>query len=279
MTSVSNYMCTPVITVNILDSVEQAVLLMEKNCVGGLPVLDDGKLCGIITSRDTRRAHLNRIVADAMSKNPVFIYTGASLWDAINLIEEKKVERLPVIENGKLVGIVTKKSLLAEASKHEDALTGLKKGAYLRYVAENILRDGKDLTVIFFDINDFGNFNKKYGHVNGDICLKVIGRLLAESTENGVYFPGRYAGDEFAVVTTEDVERSKNWAIRIINKVEALTKTYRVPITIVAGIAGERRGGTYLETHLAVAVDNLINKSSLASTLSKEEGLPVKCIE
>jgi IMP dehydrogenase len=279
MSSISNYMSTPVVTVDILDSVAQAVLLMEKNCIGGLPVLEEDKLCGIITSRDTRRSHMNRIVADAMSKNPVCIYPNTSLWDAINLIEEKKVERLPVIEeNGKLVGIVTKKTLLTEASKHEDTLTGLKKTIYLRYIVENIIKYGKEATIIFFDINNFGDINKQYGHVMGDICLKIIGRLLLESTENGVYFPGRYAGDEFMAVTTEDIECSREWAIKIINKVEVSTKERGVPITIVAGIARGHRVGTS-DTYLATAVDNLINMASLASTLSKEKGIQITYVE
>jgi len=278
MSGISNYMRTPVITVDILDSVAQAVLLMEKNCVGGLPVLEDGKLCGIITSRDTRRSHMNRIVADAMSKNPVCICPNTSLWDAIKLIEEKKVERLPVIENGKLVGIVTKKTLLTEASKHEDTLTGLKKTIYLRYLVENIIKYGKEATIIFFDINNFGDINKKYGHVRGDTCLKIIGRLLSESTENGVYFPGRYAGDEFMAVTTEDIECSREWAVKIINKIEVSTKERGVPITIVAGIARGHRVGTS-DSYLTTAVDNLINMASLASTLSKEKGIQITYVE
>ncbi|TEB05449.1 Hypoxic response protein 1 [Pelotomaculum schinkii] len=279
MASISNYMSSPVITVDILDSVEQAVSLMEENCIGGLPVLEDGKLCGMITSRDARRSHMNRIIADAMSKNPVFVYTNTSLWDAINLMEEKQVERLPVFESGKLVGIVTKKSLLAEAGKHEDTLTGLKKAPYLRYMAENILSQGKELTVIFFDINGFGKINKKYGHVRGDICLKIIGRLLLERTENGVYFPGRYAGDEFMVITAEDTERSKEWAIKIVNEVAVLTKEFGVPINIVAGVARGGSDGTCIGSYFAIAVDNLINKASLASTISKEEGIQVTCIK
>lgn len=278
MASISNYMSSPVITVDILDSVEQAVSLMERNCIGGLPVLEDGKLCGIITSRDARHSHTNRIIADAMSRNPVFIYASTSLWDAINLMEREKVERLPVLERGELVGIVTKKILLAEAGKHEDTLTGLKRAPYLRYMAENILRQEKELTVIFFDINGFGKINKKYGHVRGDICLKIIGRLLAERTENGAYFSGRYAGDEFMAVTAEDTERSTEWAVKIVNEVAVLTKEFGVPINIVAGIARGLRDGTGIEPYGTTAVDNLINKASLASTISKEKGIPVTCV-
>lgn len=272
MLKVSGIMSSPVITVDILDSVGKAALLMEKHCIGGLPVLNEGKLCGIITSRDVRRTHPNRIVADAMSKNVIHVSSGDSLLHAINIVKEKKVERLPVVDNCKLVGIVTKTDILFEIGKHTDPLTGLKSGSYIRSMAENILSEGKEITIIFFDINDFGIINKTFGHVYGDSCLKVIGQVLAESTTNGLYFPGRYAGDEFIVVTAENTERAGEWAVQIMKRIKEITKEHGMPITIAAGIAGGRRSSTRADSHLSATVDDLINLASLASTSAKKEG-------
>lgn len=275
MFKVSDVMSSPAITADILDSVGKAAIIMEKHGIGGLPVLDNGKLCGIITSRDVRRTHPNRIVADAMCKNVIHICESASLWDVISILEEKKLERLPVLDNCKLVGVVTKTNILVEVGRHTDPLTGLKTGSYIRSLAENILSEGNELTVIFFDLNDFGIINKTHGHVHGDRCLKIVGHVLAENTSDGLYFPGRYAGDEFIVVTTEKKEDAGFWANEIIKKIVNLTKKHGVPVTVAAGVAGGRREGTRAESHFSATIDDLINMASLASTLSKQNCEPV----
>ncbi|OPY58177.1 MAG: Inosine-5'-monophosphate dehydrogenase [Pelotomaculum sp. PtaU1.Bin035] len=275
MLNVSEVMSSPAITVEILDSVSKVATIMEKYEIGGLPVLDNGKLCGIITSRDVRRAHPNRIVADAMCKNVVYVYINTPLWEAKSILEEKKLERLPVLDKCKLVGVVTKTDILVEIGRHTDPLTGLRTGSYIRSLAESILTNKNQLTVIFFDLNGFGIINKTYGHVYGDRCLKIVGHIFAENTPDGLYFPGRYAGDEFIVVTTEKKDDAGLWANEIIKKIADTTKKNGVPVTVAAGVAGGCREGARTEPHLSATVDDLINLASLASTLSKQNCEPV----
>jgi len=275
MLKVSDIMSFPVITAGMLDSVGKVATVMEKYKIGGLPVLEKEKLCGIITSRDVRRTHPNRIVADAMSKNVVHINKDASLWEAKSIFEEKKLERLPVLDGCKLVGIITKSDILVEIGRQTDPLTGLKTGSYIRSLAEDILRNKNELTVIFFDVNGFGLINKTHGHVYGDHCLKMVGQILAENTSDGLYFPGRYAGDEFIVVTTEKKDNAGLWAKEIIKKISDTTRRKGMPVNIAAGVAGGRRKDVRAGTHLSATVDNLINLASLASTLSKQNRVPV----
>ncbi|TEB13453.1 CBS domain-containing protein [Pelotomaculum propionicicum] len=275
MLKVCDVISSPVISVNILDSVGKAAFLMEKHGIGGLPVLDNEKLCGIITSRDVRRTHPNRIVADAMSKDVIYVSKDVFLCDAIEIIEDKKIERLPVLENSRLVGIITKTDILVEMGRHTDPLTNLKTGPYIRALAENILKQGKELTVVFFDLNDFGLINKTYGHVHGDRCLKIISRILNKNTLNSLYFPGRYAGDEFIVVTTEKKETAGAWAAKVVEEMANATKEEGVPITVAAGIAGGQRNGVRKESHFSATVDDLINMASLASAFSKKNGQSV----
>lgn len=275
MLKVCDVISSPVISVDILDSVEKAAFLMEKHSIGGLPVLDNGKLCGIITSRNVRRTHPNRIVADAMSKNVIYVSKDAFLWDAIEILTDKKIERLPVLENSRLVGIITKTDILVELGRHTDPLTNLKIGSYIRVLAESILKEGKELTVIFFDLNEFGSINKTYGHVHGDRCLKIISQVLNKNTMNGLYFPGRYAGDEFIVITTEKKESVGVWAAKVVEEMATATKNEGVPITVAAGIAGGQRNGVREESHFAATVDDLINMASLASVFSKKNGQSV----
>lgn len=51
------------------------------------------------------------LVRKWMSKNPIVIEESASLSEAINLLKEKKIRRLPVVKNGKLVGIISDRDL------------------------------------------------------------------------------------------------------------------------------------------------------------------------
>ncbi|HOV80903.1 MAG TPA: GGDEF domain-containing protein [Bacillota bacterium] len=277
MLKVRDIISSPVISAGILDSVGKAALLMEKHGIGGLPVLDNGKLCGIITSRDVRRSHPNRIVADAMSKNVICVSRDIFLWEAMDIMKERKIERLPVLENSRLVGIVTKTDVLSEIGRHTDPLTGLKTGVYMKALAESILQKGKELTVIFFDINNFGLINKTYGHVHGDRCLKAISRVLNKNTLNCLYFPGRYAGDEFIVITTEKREAAESWAAKVTDEMTRATADEGIPLTVAAGIAGGRRSAVRKESPFAVTVDNLINMASLASALSKKKNLGAGC--
>jgi len=275
MLKVCDVISSPVISVDILDSVGKAAFIMEKHGIGGLPVLDNEKPCGIITSRDVRRTHPNRIVADAMSKNVIYVYKDTFLWDAMQIIEDNKIERLPVLEESRLVGIITKTDILLEMGRHTDPLTNLKIGSYIRALAEKILREGKELTVVFFDLNDFGLINKTYGHVHGDKCLKMISQVLNKDTLNSTYFAGRYAGDEFIVITTEKKETAGAWAAKVVEEMANATKDEGIPITVAAGIAGGKRNGVRKESHFPATVDDLINMASLACAFSKKNGQSV----
>jgi acetoin utilization protein AcuB len=62
-TKVDAVMKTPVVTVDSKDSVEEAARLMLRNKIGGLPVVDGGKLVGIVTSSDLLRAFLDVVEA------------------------------------------------------------------------------------------------------------------------------------------------------------------------------------------------------------------------
>jgi acetoin utilization protein AcuB len=74
------------------------------------PVLDDGRLVGIITNRDVR-SHMGRLdqieVKFAMTDNPVTIAPTTPLHEAARLLFERKIDALPVLEDAHLVGVMT----------------------------------------------------------------------------------------------------------------------------------------------------------------------------
>ena len=110
-------MTRKVVTVDISERVEEALRLMVKFDVGSVVVTDREKPVGIITERDVTRAALR---GDSMLRLPVRSLMSRPLqtvppnmetWRAFEAMLKFGVRRLPVIDNGQLVGIVTEKDL------------------------------------------------------------------------------------------------------------------------------------------------------------------------
>lgn len=87
--------------------------LQEKN-LGGLVVVEDGKLIGVFTERDYARkvilkgrASKETLVRDIMDSNPVYVNPDHTLDDCMQLMTNKFIRHLPVMENGALVGIIS----------------------------------------------------------------------------------------------------------------------------------------------------------------------------
>ncbi len=109
---ISDLMSFPVITVTSgTKMAEVAQILKEKGCTG-IPVVDDGKLVGIISRRDFRKikkeSQLTAPVKAYMHTNVVTIEPGRSPLDAARLMVKYDVGRLPVVEDGKIIGIITR---------------------------------------------------------------------------------------------------------------------------------------------------------------------------
>ncbi|WP_066972428.1 IMP dehydrogenase [Methanobrevibacter filiformis] len=95
-----------------LSSVRE--IMVEEN-VSGLPVIDDGKLIGIISKRDIKpliTSDSKKKVKDIMTSDVVTVEDSISPEEALNIAYENKIERLPVVRNDKLVGIITIKDIL-----------------------------------------------------------------------------------------------------------------------------------------------------------------------
>jgi CBS domain-containing protein len=103
---------------------------MSEADVGSLLVLtDSGGLCGIITYHDLLRAivqhkNLDEVPVSAFMKTEVHsVPENASLIDAENLMLSKGIRHLPVVSDGKLVGIVTRIDVLKLHMAHADLLS------------------------------------------------------------------------------------------------------------------------------------------------------------
>ncbi len=104
-----------VYTVGPDDTVEFAEKKMGMYSVSGLPVVDDeDNLLGIITMRDIKyMKNKSTLVKDVMTKEVICGNEDTSNEDAVNLMYENKIERLPIVsKDGKLIGIITLRDVL-----------------------------------------------------------------------------------------------------------------------------------------------------------------------
>jgi CBS domain-containing protein len=98
------------------DSLEQAARKMWEQQTGSLLVLEGQELLGIITERDLLKAvaagtPLDTPVSEVMSKDLITVAPTTSLRDAAAVMSEKWIRHLPVLDAGKLVGIVSQRDL------------------------------------------------------------------------------------------------------------------------------------------------------------------------
>jgi CBS domain-containing protein len=119
--TVEEIMTTNPRTVNADDTVLQAAQLMRDNDIGDVIVVDDGQVTGIVTDRDIAV----RAVAEGRDPEPTTVgdiaTTGvqaiepdASVDDALRMMREHDIRRLPVVKNGRPVGIVSLGDLAVE---------------------------------------------------------------------------------------------------------------------------------------------------------------------
>jgi CBS domain-containing protein len=92
--------------------------------IAGMPATEKGSLVGIVTQTDVLRAVKEGSIQDAtvkdvMTSEVVVISPTDSATHAARLMVEKKVNRIPVVEDGKLVGIVTRGDLIRAAAVYE----------------------------------------------------------------------------------------------------------------------------------------------------------------
>ena len=109
------------------DSAAQAATLMKQKDCGSLPVVSkDGKLVGIVTDRDivirvvaAGKDPKSTPISAVMSADPVTLSPDASDDDAEKLMAQSQVRRLPVVEGGKLVGILVTAQLARRGNTAE----------------------------------------------------------------------------------------------------------------------------------------------------------------
>ncbi|MFJ9499457.1 GGDEF domain-containing protein [Brevibacillus centrosporus] len=259
--NISEIMTTTVSTITSDKSVSFAAEKMNAYSTDALVVVDHGELMGVVTSRQLRSTHPNRIVADAMNVLPIRISPEDDVWETHALLQEHDDELLLVMNEEELVGVVTREDVQLKVAEFIDPLTGLYRAPYIQYMGEKLLREGKPFHMLFIDVNDFGKINKRYGHPFGDDVIRMFSVALSEWQSNGDTYLCRYAGDEFVMITTA----SDEWVKECMETIDKPTPINDVMVSAAVGHLDGFREPDFFDKPLR----EHIARASLLSTKAK----------
>ena len=270
--TVAEFMAKAVVTASPQETVAAVARRITSAGVGGAPIVDGNRVVGLVTLEDLVGQPPYRPIREVMTVDIVTAPPTARITDASALMDQHHVGRLPIVQDGALVGIVTRGDLLKELGRLTDPLTDLPWSGTLRQQAADLLKAGREISVVFMDLDDFGLANKLYGHVVGDRVIQAVGALLREKTNADTDVICRYAGDEFAIVTTRSIENSLELAHDLRKAILGLDVAGAPPGSINAsfGVAGGKRATERQDIHYDATVDDLLTMASRASTLAKK---------
>ncbi len=197
------------VTIKRGSTVQDALVLMQEYHIGGIPVVDDEKhLVGIVTNRDLRfEQNINRPIDEVMtSENLVTTHVQTDLVAAAKILQEKKIEKLPVVDdNNKLIGLITYKDITKAKDKPmacKDSKGRLRVAAGVGVTADTLERmkalveAGVDAIIIDTAhghsksvIEKLKEAKKEFPHVDivvGNIATGEAAKMLVEAGADGV---------------------------------------------------------------------------------------------
>lgn len=160
MLLVENWMNPKVITVDADDSMLDATKILKEHNIRHLPVLEKGKLVGIVTDRDLKRASpsdatsleahellyliANIKVREIMTKNPITVPYNFTIEEAAQILLQARISGMPVVDKqGDVIGTITQTDLF----KVLISLTGVgKKGVQFAFLLEDQPGSIKEVT-------------------------------------------------------------------------------------------------------------------------------------
>ena len=197
------------VTIQLGSTVADALDLMNEYHIGGIPVVDSERhLVGIVTNRDLRfELNLSRMIDDVMTcENLVTTHVQTDLVAAAKILQENKIEKLPVVdEENKLIGLITYKDITKAKDKPmacKDSKGRLRVAAGVGVTADTLERmkalvdAGVDAIIIDtahghskFVIEKLKEAKKNFPDVDiivGNIATGDAARMLVEAGADGV---------------------------------------------------------------------------------------------
>ncbi|MEL7050089.1 MAG: CBS domain-containing protein, partial [Pseudomonadota bacterium] len=180
-------MTTGPITCASAIQIRDAARLMRQHDISCLPVVDDGNLVGMLTDGDLRDRVLaeaisvERPVAEVMTPDPITIQSDALAFDALVTMMQRAISHLPVLEDGKLVGVLTHTNLIHAQSRSAVYMIGEIHRLKSAHEIGNIVSGIPELLVTLVQS---GATAEKIGHIISSIADAATVRLLRLAEED-----------------------------------------------------------------------------------------------
>lgn len=164
--------------------------MMTYHGIGGVPVVEDEKVIGIVSRRDLRAIVTrmgNQPVRSIMTHEPIVAHEGISIDDAFDLMYSRKVERLPVVDaEGSLTGIISMQELLekqqfpgAVRDQNGNLMVAAAVGPFDLPRAESLVEAGVDAIVVDCAHGHNLNVVKSIRDIKGSVPCDVVAGNIA----------------------------------------------------------------------------------------------------
>jgi IMP dehydrogenase len=243
-----------VITLTTTQTIGDAMDLMQKHQISGLPVVEHGKLVGLVTGRDVRFAHRTLKVGDVMTKKLIIAKEGTTLEEAKDILHKNRIEKLPIVDDdGALRGLMTFRDIMLrgrfpDAARDEEGklLCG---AAVSPFDLERAKKLDEHVDVLVIDVAHFHNANvfkstkQILKETKADVVVGNIGTYKA--AEDIVTKLERVAGIRVgigsgSICTTSEVAKAGSPTLFATAQTADALREYdsNIPIIADGGISG-----------------------------------------
>jgi len=270
---VMDIMSKDTVTAGPSESITELIKKLLKFDVGAVVIVNDEmKPLGIAARSDIFECiikepvkYLEMIADNIMKRDFISVDPGLDVVSANDIMQINLINRLPVVSNNRLVGMITHREInnilreqfeILEISHRDleekmkiDFLTGVYNRAYvdkklIQYI-DIADRTNAPFTLILVDIDNFKGINDTYGHICGDMILKSAARLFIEKSRN-ISIVGRFGGDEFIIIVPySDTNSSLYMAERLRMSLEETDFNYNginIRVTASFGLVAWSKG-------------------------------------
>lgn len=158
-----------------------------------------------------------------------------------------------------------------EALSFKDGLTGVSNrrrfDAALDTEWASARRSAQPLSLIMLDVDSFKQYNDRYGHTQGDECLKNVAQTLALAVTRPRDIVARFGGEEFALILPET---EADAALKVAERCLRLVENQRIPhdasaigkfVTVSMGVGTIKAAAGMEARHFVEAVDKLLYRA------------------
>lgn len=252
------------------QKVQEAIRLMRTFGIRAIPIKSNGDFLGLVSFEKALAESPDAEVGSLAQKSARVLSPDMHVRDVAELFAREGLDLAPVVEEGEYLGLVRASTLLGELRRAWDPLTSLFWGDHLREWGIKRLAEGKEISILFSDVDDFGSFNKEYGHIVGDRVLLEVTKTIREMIDPDRDLLVRYGGDEFAIGSTRDYDSAAQLRDELEDQCCSISlEGIDRDVSVTIGVSGGKRDFVRERAHLSATLDDLITIASKDATSRK----------